>query len=310
MLINILIGCLSISAIIVAYKKAAIEMMPPECIKKLSAIMGKIQKTLLFLSAGLTCTALMWIMLYIISKGAGQINWEFVSTAPFKDEGGVFPMIITSVWLTALSLFIATPVGVCAAIYINEYAKPGKIVNAIVFAIESLTGIPSIIYGLFGLLFFVTFMNFKYSIFSGALTVSIMVLPVIIKTSQESLKTVPRSFREGSLALGASKIRTIARVALPSAIPGILSGVILGIGRIIGETAAVYMTAGMVPKMPATVMNSGRTLAVHLYLLAKEGISFERAYATATILIVVVLCVNLMAGFLAKSINRGLTGSK
>ncbi len=261
-------------------------------------------KVLIGLSTIFTCGVLIWIIFYIVSKGIGGIDIEFLTTAPFKDEGGVFPMIISTIWIVIIALLISTPIGIGSAIYLNEYAKAGKLVNIVRFAIESLAGIPSIIYGLFGLIFFVTMLKFNYSILAGALTVSIMVLPVIIRTTEESLKTVPRSYREGSLALGASKIRTIVRIVLPSAIPGILSGVILSVGRIVGETACIYMTAGMVPKMPETIMNSGRTLSVHLYLLAKEGISFEKAYATATVLIVIVAVINLCANLVAKFLNR------
>lgn len=264
----------------------------------------KFVKLLIYISAVATVGILTWILGYIVYKGIGGISWEFISTAPFKEEGGIFPMIITTVWIVLLSLLISTPIGICSAIYLNEYAKPGKIVNGIRFAVESLAGIPSIIYGLFGMLFFVTILNLKYSLVSGALTVSIMVLPVIIRTTEEALKTVPKSYREGSLALGASKIRTIGKIVLPSSIPGILSGLILSIGRIVGETAAIYMTAGMVPKLPGSIMDSGRTLSVHLYLLAKEGLSFEKAYATATILIIIVAVINLLANVIAKFLNK------
>lgn len=275
-----------------------------ETLNKISKYKDMLLKVLIGISAIFTCGILIWIIGYIIINGIGLVNIEFLTTAPFKDEGGVLPMIVSTLWIVLLALIISTPIGIGAAIYLNEYAKPGKIVNVIRFAIESLAGIPSIIYGLFGLIFFVTILKLSYSILAGAITVSIMVLPVIIRTTEESLKTVPKSYREGSLALGASKIRTVVKIVLPSAIPGILSGVILSIGRIVGETAAIYMTAGMVPKMPKTIMNSGRTLSVHLYLLAKEGISFEKAYATATVLIVIVAFINFCANKTAKFLNR------
>lgn len=275
-----------------------------EVLKKISKSKDVILKLLIGVSAVFTCGILIWIIFYIVFNGISGIDIEFLTTAPFKDEGGVLPMIISTIWIVFIALIISTPIGIGAAIYLNEYAKPGKVVTVIRFAIESLAGIPSIIYGLFGLIFFVTMLKFSYSILAGALTVSIMVLPVIIRTTEESLKTVPNSYREGSLALGASKIRTVIKVVLPSAIPGILSGVILSVGRIVGETAAIYMTAGMVPKVPETIMNSGRTLSVHLYLLAKEGISFEKAYATATVLIVIVAIINFCANSVAKFLNR------
>jgi len=219
-------------------------------------------------------------------------------------EGGILPMIVTTFYVIAISIAIATPIGICAAIYLVEYAKPGKLVRTIRFATESLAGIPSIIFGLFGFLFFVTVLHFKFSILSGALTLSIMVLPTIVRTTEEALKAVPQSYREGSLGLGASKLSTIMNVVLPTAVPGILAAVILSVGRIIGETAAIYMTVGMAPYIPKGFMESGRTLSVHLYLLAKEGISFEKAYATAAVLIIIVAFLNFIANKTASALNR------
>lgn len=303
MFVTMLFIVLAVVAIIVSFKYLS-AYAGPGFSKTVSKFSDKFLKILIVLSAVATMAVLAWILIYILWQGIGGISWEFLSTAPFKEEGGILPMIVTTVWIVGLSILISTPIGICAAIYLNEYAKGGRIVGAIRFAIESLAGIPSIIYGLFGMLFFVTILQFKYSLLSGALTVSIMVLPVVIRTTEEALKTVPVSFREGSLALGASKIRTIVKVVLPSATSGILSGVILSIGRIIGETAAIYLTAGMVPKIPGSVMDSGRTLSVHLYLLAKEGISFEKAYATAAVLIILVAVLNFAAGRIAKLFNR------
>lgn len=282
--------------------------LKPEILSELFKKKNQFLQGFIYLAAFMTMGILAWIFIYIFWKGIGGINWKFLSTAPFQDQGGIFPMIITTVCIVGMSVLISAPIGICSAIYLNEYAKPGKLVSGIRFAIESLAGIPSIIYGLFGMLFFVTLLKLKFSLLSGALTVSIMVLPVIIRTTEEALKTVPVSFREGSLALGASKIRTIRKIVIPSAMPGILSGVILSIGRIVGETAAIYLTAGMVPKLPTGIMESGRTLSVHLYLLAKEGISFEKAYATATVLIVMVACINFMANKIAKQLNKNSLG--
>ena len=258
----------------------------------------------------LTIAVLAWILIYIISKGISQINFKFLSDIyrPTAGKAGIFPMIVSTLDIIAVTVLISTPIGICSAIYLVEYSKPGRVLDTIRFATETLAGIPSIIYGLFGLIFFVITLHFKYSILSGALTLSIMVLPTIIRTTEEALKAVPDSYREGSLALGATKLKTVSRVILPCAIPGILTAIILSVGRIVGETAAVYLTAGFVPNIPTSIMKSGRTLSVHLYSLAKEGISFEQAYATATILIVIVAVINFSATRIAGSLNRMSAG--
>ncbi len=263
----------------------------------------KILQLLIYLSAVLTVAVLIWILFYVVQKGIGSISFDFI----FADakEGGIWPMIVTTFWAVIASLLLATPIGIMAAIYLVEYARPGRVVRVIRFATESLAGIPSIIYGLFGMIFFVTKLGLSFSILSGALTLTIMVLPTVIRTTEEALKAVPRSFREASLGLGATKIRTIVKIVLPSAIPGILAAVILGMGRIVGETAAVYLTAGTVPKAPGSLMDSGRTLSVHLYMLAKEGLSFEEAYATATVLVVLVALMNLLAKTAVNRLKKG-----
>ncbi|WP_026895178.1 phosphate ABC transporter permease PstA [Clostridiisalibacter paucivorans] len=263
-----------------------------------------ITKSIIWSAAILTVGILVWIISYIVINGISEIDIEFLTTAPVAEEGGIFPMIFITIYIILITIAIATPIGIFAAIYLVEYAKPGKIVRTIRFATESLAGIPSVIFGLFGMLFFVTTLKFSWSIMSGALTLSIMVLPTIIRTTEEALKSVPNSYREGSLALGASKLRTITFAVLPSAIPGILTAVILSVGRIVGETAAVYFTAGTVARMPGSVMESGRTLAVHLYILAKEALSFSKAFATATILIAVVLIINIITNMLASKLNK------
>lgn len=303
-MISAFVIVIAVSIIACILNKVVVKNVKQETAVKLSRMGERLLKFLMYGAAGVTLTLFIWLVSDILIKGVGGISWEFLSTEPFKDAGGIYPMIVTTVWLVLLSLLIATPVGICAAIYLSEYAKPSKTVEAIRFAIESLAGIPSIIYGLFGMLFFVNIMQFKYSLLSGALTVSIMVLPVVIRTTEEALKIVSDDYRAGSLALGASKIRTIVKVVLPSSISGIISGVILSIGRIFGETAAIYLTAGMVPKLPETIMASGRTLSVHLYLLAKEGTSFEMAYATATVLIVIIAIINFSANALGKFLSK------
>lgn len=241
-----------------------------------------------------TFAVLIWILSYIFFKGIGHI-----------DLVGLMPAIITTVYMVGMGLVIAVPVGMGTAIYLSEYARPSKFVRGIRFSTECLAAVPSILFGLFGMMFFVTQMKMGYSILAGGLTVSLMILPTVVKTTEEALKTVPLSYREGSLALGASKFATIMKVVVPSAVPGILAGIVFSTGRIIGETAAIYLTAGMVFRVPATVMESGRTLSVHLYMLAKEGISLEQAYGTAIILLMVVLGLNLLTYVIGGKMKNG-----
>lgn len=264
-----------------------------------------------WLCAFIIIAVLVWILAYTVINGIGHINWAFLSTEykPVRDLNGIYPMIVSTLLIIVLTVAIATPIGICAAIYLVEYSKPGRLVDAIRFATETLAGIPSIIYGLFGFIFFVVALKLKYSILSGALTLCIMVLPTIIRSTEEALKSVPASYREGSLALGASNLETVTRVVLPSAIPGILTAVILSIGRIVGETAAVYLTAGYVPNIPSSIMRSGRTLSVHLYTLAKEGISFNQSYATATVLVIITAIINFIAARFAKSLKKAASGA-
>jgi len=213
----------------------------------------------------------------------------------------MLPALINTVFMTALSLLIAGPIGIFAAIYLVEYAKTGnKLVGVVRITAETLTGIPSIVYGLFGMIFFTTKLNWKLSLLSGAFTLAIMVLPVIMRTTEEALLAVPKSYREGSFGLGAGKLRTVFRVVLPSAVPGILSGVILATGRIVGETAALIYTAGSVAKVAKNVFSSTRTLSVHMYLLSKEGLNTDQAYATAVVLLVLVVLINFASDAIAK----------
>lgn len=216
----------------------------------------------------------------------------------------MLPSIINTLLLTALALIIATPLGIFSAIYMVEYAKKGnKIVNVVRITAETLSGIPSIVYGLFGMLFFVGTCKFGYSLLSGAFTVAIMVLPTIMRTTEEALLSVPKNYREGSFGLGAGKLRTVFKVVLPSAVPGILSGVILATGRIVGETAALIYTAGTVAKVPTSVFSSARTLSVHMYNLSKEGLNIDQAYATAVVLLVMVIIINMLSSFAAKKLS-------
>lgn len=208
--------------------------------------------------------------------------------------------------MTVLSLLIAGPLGILAAVYLVEYAKKGnKLVSVIRITAETLTGIPSIVYGLFGMLFFVTTLKWGFSMLAGAFTLAIMVLPVIMRTTEEALLSVPDMYREASFGLGAGKLRTIFVVILPSAVPGILSGVILSIGRIVGETAALMYTAGTVAELPSSVMSSTRTLSVHMYALSNEGLYINQAYATAVVLLLIVLFINWVSGRIARKIKKG-----
>lgn len=267
-------------------------------------------KALLWICGGIAVAFLALILIYVITRGIPYINWEFLTTAyrPGLGSNGIRDIIVGTLAMVGLTLVIAVPIGVLAAIYMGEYAKKGKVLTTIRFCVESLAGIPSILYGLFGYTFFAIQLAFGFSLLSSALTLAIMVLPVIIRSTEEALFTVPDSYREGSLALGASKLTTLFRVILPSAIPGILSAIILSMGRVMGETAAVYYTAGTMARVPSSVFSSTRSLAVHLYLLVKEGLESGDAFATATILIVIVVGLNALANFIAKRLSRKLTG--
>lgn len=212
---------------------------------------------------------------------------------------------INTIVMTILSLLIAVPFGIFSAIFLVEYSGKGnKFVEVIRLTTETLSGIPSIVYGLFGMLFFVNTLDWGFSILAGAFTLSIMILPLIMRTTEEALKSVPDSYREGSFGLGAGKLRTVFRIVLPSAVPGILAGVILAIGRIVGETAALIYTAGSVAQIPKSVMGSGRTLAVHMYHLSSEGLYMDQAYATAVILLVLVVGINTLSGMIARKLTK------
>lgn len=261
---------------------------------------------LLWLSAFLSVAVLFMIVGFIFYKGFRLISFEFI----FGDYsptggGGIWPMIVTTVYTIVISLIIATPIGILAAVYLQEYAKQGRLVRIIRFATESLTGIPSIIYGLFGAVFFVTTLKLGMSIIAASLTLAIIVLPVIIRTTEEALKTVPASYREGSLALGTTKLQTLYKVILPNAMPGILSGIILSVGRIVGESAAIFLTAGTVAAMPEGIFSSARTLTVHAYLVTQEAGDIELAAAVGIVLIVIVLAINLSATYISKKLNKG-----
>ncbi len=257
-------------------------------------------------AAVLTIGALLTLIIWVLWKGIPNLSPELFSLNYTSDNQSMLPAILNTVIITVLALLIAVPVGIGSAIYLVEYAKKGnRFVNIIRMTTETLQGIPSIIYGLFGYLFFNNTLKMGYSILSGSLTLAIMILPLVMRTTEEALLAVPDSYREGSFGLGAGKCRTIFKLVLPSAIPGILAGVILGIGRIVGETAALIFTAGTVGDIANGLLGSGRTLAVHMYLLSNEGLYIDKAYAVAVILLVLVLLLNAVSNFIAGKLKKG-----
>ena len=262
-------------------------------------------KGLLWGSIVFTLGVLIFILSYIFVKGIGSLSFDFlIKDYSPSGNGGVLPMIITTLYMVVLSILVATPISILAAIYLQEYARQGVLVKIIRFATECLSGIPSIVYGLFGAVFFVEYLNMGYSILAGSLTVSIIILPIIIRTTEESLKSVPESYKEGSLGLGATRLQTLYKVVVPSAMPGILAGTILAIGRVIGESAAILLTAGTVAKVPKSIFSSGRTLTVQAYLVTKEAGAISEACAVGIILIVIILILNTLARFISKKINK------
>ncbi|MGN0642744.1 MAG: phosphate ABC transporter permease PstA [Huintestinicola sp.] len=247
---------------------------------------------------------------YVCIKGIPYLKPSLFSFKYTTDNVSMMPAIITTLEMVGITLLTAVPLGVFCAIYLVEYAGRGnKFVKVIRITTETLSGIPSIIYGLFGMLFFVTAMKWGYSLLAGAFTLSIMVLPVIIRSTEEALKAVDDSYREGSFGLGAGKLRTVFRIVIPSAASGILSGIILAIGRIIGETAALIYTAGTIAKIPGSLLESGRTLSIHMYALSREGLHMNEASATAVVLLITVLLLNGLASFAAKKLTKAQTGT-
>lgn len=263
---------------------------------------------LVMLSTILTIGILLFLIGYIMIKGIPNIKPELFQWEYNTLNVSLMPALINTVIMTLISLLIAAPIGVFSAIYLVEYAKKGnKLVSIIRITAETLSGIPSIVYGLFGLLFFVTALGWGMSLLAGAFTLSIMILPLIMRTTEEALKAVPNSYREGSYGLGAGKLRTVFKIVLPSAMPGILAGVILGIGRIVGESAALIYTAGTVAEIPKGsdfLFDSTRTLSVHMYALASEGLYVNQSYATAVILLIIVVLINYLSGFISKKLSK------
>ena len=270
-------------------------------------------RLLLYLRAGLTCALLVFMIGYIFYRGLPHITWNLLSTQSsyLKDTIGILPNILNTVYIVVLTLIFILPLGVGAAIYLTEYAKNRRLVSAIEFATETLTGIPSIIYGLVGMLFFCQFLGLQSSLLAGALTLVIMTLPTIVRTTQESLKTVPQSYREGALGLGAGKWHMIRTIVLPSSVDGIVTGCILAVGRIVGESAALLFTAGMGMSLNHFfaswgnfLHSSGATLTVALYVYAKERAEFDVAFAIAAILMLLTLVINLTAKLVGKKLKK------
>lgn len=252
------------------------------------------------------------ILLYILREGVPHISLEFLFGFPedMGRKGGILPTIVGTIWLTAASLVVSVPIGLGAAIYLNEYTRKGLIVKVIRYFTENLAGVPSVVFGLFGFAFFVIFLKLGWSILSGALTLALMILPTLIRTSEEALTAVPDSYREGSLALGATKWQTIQKVVLPAALPGIFTGVILGIGRVVGETAAVFLTVGGALHMPTSIMDPCRPMTLHLYTLVGEGISLSRANGTAAVLVIGIFILNTVANLLLSRFSQKYGGGK
>ena len=257
------------------------------------------------LAAAITVGVLVFIVGYVLARGIPNITAEQFSLEYTSENVSMLPAIINTVIAVALSLLIAVPIGVFSAIYLTEYAKRGsRLVSLIRLTAETLSGIPSIVYGLFGFLVFVVTLGWSYSLLAGVMTMAIMILPLIIRTTEEALMSVPDSYREGSFGLGAGKLRTVFKIVLPSAAPGIFSGVILAIGRIVGESAALIFTAGTAPEVATGLFDSARTLSVHIYALYNEGLYTDEAFAASAVLIAVVFVINALSDLAAKRLRR------
>lgn len=260
---------------------------------------------LVLLCAVITASVLLFLILYILVQGIPNLTPDLFALKYTSDNASLMPALVNTIFITLIALIIAVPLGIFSAIYLVEYAKRGnKLVAVIRMTAETLSGVPSIVYGLFGMLFFVTTLGWGNSLIAGACTLVIMILPLIMRTTEEALQTVPDSFREGSFGLGAGKLRTVFRVILPTAISGILSGVILAIGRIVGESAALIYTAGTIAQYPKDIFSSTRTLSVHMYLCTSEGMHTSQAYGTAVVLLILVVVINAFSSFVAKKLTK------
>ena len=267
---------------------------------------SKVLGITVWLAAGVNILSLVSLIGYILAQGIPYLGWELFALEYTTQNVSLFPALVDTLLMVAFALSLAAPIGIGTAIYFVEYAKKSnKFVSIMDMTTDTLAGIPSVVYGLFGLLFFVIYLQMGYSLLAGACTAAIMILPVIIRTTEEALQAVPISYREGSYALGANKLRTVLVVVLPAAVPGILAGIILSIGRIVGETAALVYTAGTVAQLPEDLFSSGRSLAVHLYVLASEGLFMEQAFATAVVLVIITVIINGASTWMAGKLMRG-----
>ena len=266
-------------------------------------ILDKLAMGVLWVNGFMTIVILGLIIGYVVVKGLPAINFAFIFTSPHgvNQAGGIFPTIVASIYVTVLSLIISAPIAVGAAIYLSEYVKEGRLTRVIRFGADVLAGVPSIVLGLFGLSLFVYILGFGWSMLSGALTLTLMILPILMRTTEDALKAVPNSWRWGSMGLGGTKWQTVRRVVLPAAMPRILTGVVLAVGRVFGETAVLMFTVGMAINLPIWPTEPGRAMTTHLYLLATEGISMQTAYGTALLLMVIILLFNLSARKIFKS---------
>lgn len=256
------------------------------------------------LAAAITAFALMYLVGDILVKGVPHLKPELFALRYTTDNQSMLPSLVNTLIITVLSLLVAVPLGVGGAVYLTEYARrDSRLVRLVRLTAETLSGIPSVIYGLFGMMCFVTALGLGLSLLSGALTLAVMVLPLILRTTEEALCAIPDSYREGSFGLGAGKLRTVVRIVLPPAMPGILSGIVLSIGRIVGETAALLFTAGTVVKLPQSLLSSGRTLSLHMYVLSGEGLHVGEAYATAVVLLLLVLGMNGLSSLISRKIG-------
>jgi len=260
----------------------------------------KVAKGMVWAAAFSTLAVMIWILLQVLIEGLPLLSLNFFLDTPRQmgRTGGIFSTIIGTLALTAVAIVIATPLGVGTAVYLREYTREGRLSRIIRFGTDCLAGVPSIIFGLFGFVFFVILLRMGWSVLSGGLTLATMILPTIICTAEEAIKAIPYSYREVSFALGGTRWQTVARVILPNAIPGIFTGVLLGVGRSVGETAAIILTAGSSLLMPTSLFSPTRTMSVHFYILAREGISMEKAYATGAALILMILAINTLANWL------------
>ncbi|OPY23518.1 MAG: phosphate transporter permease subunit PtsA [Methanobacterium sp. PtaU1.Bin097] len=270
----------------------------------------KIMNVVLWGVGLLAIVILIIIIGYILWNGLPQFSLEFIFGNPVGsgESGGIWPMIVSTFYVTFIALIVATPLGVLAAIWLAEYAGESTLVKAIRFAAETLASIPSIVFGLFGLTFFVVFLQMGFSVLSGGLTLALMAIPTILRTAEVSIEAVPQSYKEGSLALGASKWQTIYRVVIPAAIPGITTGIILGMARAIEETAAILYTVGAALAIPMSIWDPARPLPLHLYILATEGVSLPNAYGTAAVLVLIILIITISTNYLVEKYTKKMMG--